>query len=112
MNEYHQPGHHQPNEYSHTLYDPQLGCNHVKLTILYSSRLVHIYTNSNNNGKKNSIYISDPPDITVEKSWVHSGEGFEAQLVCVVHADPQPTVSSSFLHTLFNALIYSKIYMK
>ncbi|XP_055699736.1 protein amalgam isoform X1 [Phlebotomus papatasi] len=34
-----------------------------------------------------------PPDIAVEKSWVHSGEGFEAQLVCIVHADPQPTVS-------------------
>ncbi|XP_049279748.1 MAM domain-containing glycosylphosphatidylinositol anchor protein 1 isoform X2 [Anopheles funestus] len=34
-----------------------------------------------------------PPDISVEKSWIHSGEGFEAQLECIVHADPQPTVS-------------------
>ncbi|CRK88608.1 CLUMA_CG002357, isoform A [Clunio marinus] len=34
-----------------------------------------------------------PPEISVEKSWIHSGEGFEAQLVCIVHADPQPTVS-------------------
>lgn len=34
----------------------------------------------------------DPPEISVEKSWIHSGEGFEAQLVCIVHADPQPTV--------------------
>ncbi|XP_037028258.1 protein amalgam [Bradysia coprophila] len=34
-----------------------------------------------------------PPDISVEKSWIHSGEGFEAQLVCIVHADPSPTVS-------------------
>ncbi|KAG5673018.1 hypothetical protein PVAND_003096 [Polypedilum vanderplanki] len=34
-----------------------------------------------------------PPDIVTEKSWIHSGEGFEATLVCVVHADPQPTVS-------------------
>ncbi|XP_053673831.1 protein amalgam [Anopheles nili] len=34
-----------------------------------------------------------PPDISVEKSWVHSGEGFEAQLECIVHADPQPTIS-------------------
>lgn len=30
----------------------------------------------------------------MEKSWVHSGEGFEAQLVCIVYADPQPTVSA------------------
>lgn len=35
----------------------------------------------------------DPPDIVVEKSWVHTGEGYETQLVCLVHADPQPTVS-------------------
>ncbi|XP_053698771.1 hemicentin-2 [Sabethes cyaneus] len=34
-----------------------------------------------------------PPDISVDKSWIHSGEGFEAQLECIVHADPQPTVS-------------------
>ncbi|KAL7016844.1 hypothetical protein ACKWTF_010160 [Chironomus riparius] len=34
-----------------------------------------------------------PPDIVTEKSWIHSGEGFEATLVCIVHADPQPTVS-------------------
>lgn len=34
-----------------------------------------------------------PPDISVEKSWIHSGEGYEAQLVCIVHADPIPTVS-------------------
>ncbi|CAD7084484.1 unnamed protein product [Hermetia illucens] len=34
-----------------------------------------------------------PPEISVEKSWIHSGEGYEAQLVCVVHADPIPTVA-------------------
>lgn len=39
------------------------------------------------------IAFTDPPEISVEKSWIHSGEGFEAQLVCIVHADPQPTVS-------------------
>lgn len=38
------------------------------------------------------IYFSVPPDISVEKSWIHSGEGFEAVLVCIVHADPSPTV--------------------
>ncbi|KAL9897501.1 klingon isoform 2-T6 [Glossina fuscipes fuscipes] len=41
-----------------------------------------------------------PPDIQVEKSWIHSGEGFEAKLVCIVYADPVATVSwyqNSFL---------------
>uniref|UniRef100_A0A1I8P5A6 Protein CEPU-1 n=1 Tax=Stomoxys calcitrans TaxID=35570 RepID=A0A1I8P5A6_STOCA len=41
-----------------------------------------------------------PPDIQVEKSWIHSGEGFEAKLVCIVYADPIATVSwyqNSFL---------------
>lgn len=42
--------------------------------------------------------FSDPPDISVEKSWIHSGEGFEAQLVCIVHADPSPTVCTSTLY--------------
>lgn len=27
---------------------------------------------------------------------MHSGEGFEAQLVCIVYADPQPSVSARF----------------
>lgn len=39
------------------------------------------------------LVFADPPDITVEKSWIHSGEGFEALLECIVYADPAPTVS-------------------
>ncbi|KAK7872442.1 hypothetical protein R5R35_014242 [Gryllus longicercus] len=30
------------------------------------------------------------PEIEVERSWVHSGEGYEAQLVCIVHGQPPP----------------------
>uniref|UniRef100_A0A182V2W8 Ig-like domain-containing protein n=1 Tax=Anopheles merus TaxID=30066 RepID=A0A182V2W8_ANOME len=41
-----------------------------------------------------------PPDISVEKSWIHSGEGFEAQLECIVHADPQPTMRTPVQHML------------
>lgn len=56
--------------------------------------------------------FADPPDIAVEKSWVHSGEGFEAQLVCIVHADPQPTVSIILelfiLSTLRESLLRNK----
>nr|CAD7441541.1 unnamed protein product [Timema bartmani] len=32
----------------------------------------------------------NPPEIEVERSWVHSGEGYEAQLVCIVHGEPAP----------------------
>lgn len=39
------------------------------------------------------LFISDPPEIEVERSWVHSGEGYEAQLVCIVHGEPAPNVS-------------------
>lgn len=41
----------------------------------------------------------DPPDIQVEKSWIHSGEGFEAKLVCIVYADPVATVGLIFIFT-------------
>ncbi|CAH0381192.1 unnamed protein product [Bemisia tabaci] len=37
---------------------------------------------------------SDPPEIEVEKSWVHSGEGYRAELVCLVHGEPDPTTFS------------------
>jgi neuronal growth regulator 1 len=39
------------------------------------------------------LFVLDPPEIEVERSWVHSGEGYEAQLVCIVHADPPAAVS-------------------
>lgn len=41
--------------------------------------------------------VSDPPEIEVERSWVHSGEGYEAQLVCIVHGEPAPNVSHDIL---------------
>ena len=40
--------------------------------------------------------LADPPEIEVERSWVHSGEGYEAQLVCIVHGEPAPEVSPLF----------------
>ncbi|KAL1458418.1 hypothetical protein WDU94_008573, partial [Cyamophila willieti] len=39
------------------------------------------------------VLIPDPPEIEVERSWVHSGEGYEAQLVCIVHGEPAPDMS-------------------
>ncbi|KAK6622726.1 hypothetical protein RUM43_008569 [Polyplax serrata] len=46
------------------------------------------------NGRRGSspVRTRDPPEIEVERSWVHSGEGFEAQLVCIVHSEPPADV--------------------
>ncbi|RVE42848.1 hypothetical protein evm_012497, partial [Chilo suppressalis] len=33
-------------------------------------------------------HYENPPEITVERSWVHTGEGFRAELLCTVLADP------------------------
>ena len=38
------------------------------------------------------MMFSDPPEIEVEKDWVHTGEGREAELVCIVHAEPPAEV--------------------
>ncbi|XP_044743694.1 lachesin-like isoform X2 [Chrysoperla carnea] len=38
------------------------------------------------------LHVLYPPEISVERSWVHSGEGFEGHLVCIVYGDPPPEV--------------------
>lgn len=42
-----------------------------------------------------------PPEITVEKSWVHAGEGYESHLVCTVHGEANPVVSLYLLVTKY-----------
>ncbi|KAJ3624150.1 hypothetical protein MTP99_017796 [Tenebrio molitor] len=46
------------------------------------------------------LHVLYPPEISVAKSWVNSGEGLEAKLDCTVHADPPAEVlwyQNSFL---------------
>lgn len=38
------------------------------------------------------LHVLYPPEILVERSIVHTGEGHEAQLVCIVHGENQPEV--------------------
>ncbi|XP_060520737.1 limbic system-associated membrane protein-like isoform X2 [Cylas formicarius] len=38
------------------------------------------------------LHVLYPPEITVERPVVYSGEGLEAQLVCLVHGESQPEV--------------------
>ncbi|XP_025408165.1 neurotrimin isoform X2 [Sipha flava] len=40
-----------------------------------------------------TVNILYPPEIEVERVWVHSGEGNEALLVCIVNAEPHAEVS-------------------
>lgn len=43
-------------------------------------------------------FVADPPEISVERPVVHSGEGAEAQLVCIVHGESQPEVSTDLIN--------------
>lgn len=36
--------------------------------------------------------IADGPEVETERATVHTGIGLEAQLVCIVHAEPPPQV--------------------
>nr|XP_026486542.1 myosin light chain kinase, smooth muscle-like [Vanessa tameamea] len=38
------------------------------------------------------LQVLYPPEITVERSWVHTGEGYRAELLCTVLADPPAEV--------------------
>ncbi|KAJ2941844.1 hypothetical protein O0L34_g10652 [Tuta absoluta] len=39
------------------------------------------------------VQVLYPPEITVARQWVHTGEGFRAELLCTVLADPPAEVS-------------------
>ncbi|XP_054282435.1 brother of CDO isoform X2 [Macrosteles quadrilineatus] len=57
---------------------------------------IYICTAANGVGdpvmKQINLHVLYPPEIEVERGWVHSGEGYEAQLVCLVHAEPPAEV--------------------
>ena len=38
---------------------------------------------------------ADPPEIEIERSWIHAGVHQETFLTCIVHAEPQANVRSS-----------------
>lgn len=52
-------------------------------------------------------FFSAPPEITVEKSWVHAGEGSDVELVCVVHGDVTSDVSYYYMYYLLKVLLRS-----
>lgn len=37
-----------------------------------------------------------PPEITVEKSWVHAAEGYDVELACIVHGGDVTSDVSDF----------------
>ncbi|XP_035903702.1 limbic system-associated membrane protein [Anopheles stephensi] len=52
-----------------------------------------VYQCTADNGVREAVHVDievtvlSPPDITVEKTWVHASEGFDIDLVCIVHGD-------------------------
>jgi hypothetical protein len=61
------------------------------------------------------LFFSDPPEIEVERSLIHSGIGYEAILTCVVHAEPTPNVvwwviSFKFMYTITWSKIFFVIF--
>ena len=40
------------------------------------------------------ISMTDPPEIEIERSWIHTGLHQESLLTCFVHAEPPANVSS------------------
>ncbi|XP_035787334.1 opioid-binding protein/cell adhesion molecule-like isoform X2 [Anopheles albimanus] len=52
-----------------------------------------IYQCTADNGVREAVHVDievtvlSPPDITVEKTWVHASEGFDIDLACIVHGD-------------------------
>ncbi|XP_019869703.1 lachesin [Aethina tumida] len=57
------------------------------------------------------LHVLYPPEVSVLRSWVNSGEGLEAKLDCIVHADPPPEVTwyqDSFLLQPTDRRIMSK----
>jgi len=43
----------------------------------------------------NSIWISDPPEVTAEREWVHTGHGAKSELTCFVEAEPDAKVCTT-----------------
>lgn len=62
------------------------------IVLLINTLVIEYIQNSNCSVVLIYLFVSDPPEISVERPVVHSGEGFEAQLVCIVHGESQPEV--------------------
>lgn len=48
-----------------------------------------------------NIYLTDSPEVEAERATVHTGIGLEAQLVCIVHAEPAPQVCILKIHVVY-----------
>lgn len=60
----------------------------------HERNILHSYTGYHcvTHFKSLFFFFTVPPEISLERQIVHSGEGFEAQLVCIVHGESQPEV--------------------
>ena len=49
---------------------------------------------------------TDPPEIEIERSWIHTGVHQEAYLTCIVHAEPGATVWANRFSLLYFTLLF------
>lgn len=54
--------------------------------------------------------ITAPPEITVEKSWVHASEGSNIELACIVHGDVTSDVSTQQIYVILHSNIVYILY--
>ena len=63
-----------------------------KLTQRIFRSLFHSYINS----------LPDEPEIQVDKAWVHSHVGIESEISCIVHSNPEASVSHKIIWSFLN----------
>ena len=52
-----------------------------------------VYSMSLNKFKTSFLSVSDAPEIEQEETFIHTGEGDETEVICVVHSSPKADVS-------------------
>lgn len=72
----------------------------IQLTILCKcliNRLIFAFSKAYLHLLQLQYASTAPPEITVEKAWVHAAEGYDIELVCVVHGDVNSEVGSDYI---------------
>ena len=54
----------------------------------------------------NSSFL-DPPEIEIDKAWVHGGIGYEVVISCLVYGQPKPQVKPTFFSIRSLTFVYS-----
>ena len=56
-------------------------------------KIFGVFNVSRISNSKTLLCISDAPEIEQEETFIHTGEGDETEVICVVHSSPKADVS-------------------